>query len=227
MDQRNFYSGHKLDYGLNLQASCDANCRFVNASLCCPGSANDILAYNASYMPNRYAAYPFPYFVAGMILHKSEYLQYKIWHLSTSGDNAYPDEDFMLTPSSSGSTQKSHDVYNCFLSQLRITIERSFGILNTVCGILQKPLKFNVAKCVKVRMSTDACSIQSLSSYVVQVVQACMRLHNWRIDRGCQKVTQSRHLSYIATGDPYNLILHDERYMTAQHVEPRHRYANV
>ncbi len=43
---------------LNLQAACDANCRFVNASLCCPGSANDIMAYNASYMPNRYAAYP-------------------------------------------------------------------------------------------------------------------------------------------------------------------------
>ena len=66
MDQRNFFSGHKLDYGLNLQAACDANCRFVNASLCCPGSANDIMAYNASYMPNRYAAYPYPYFVAGI-----------------------------------------------------------------------------------------------------------------------------------------------------------------
>ena len=37
LDQRNYFSGHKLDYGLNLQASCDANCRFVNASLCCPG----------------------------------------------------------------------------------------------------------------------------------------------------------------------------------------------
>jgi hypothetical protein len=70
--------------------------------------------------------------------------------LCTTGDNAYPDEDFMLTPSAIGSTSKAHDVYNCFLSQLRITIERSFGILNTVFAILQKPLKFDVAKCVKV-----------------------------------------------------------------------------
>ena len=73
MDQRNFYSGHKLDYGLNLQAACDANCRFVNASLCCPGSANDILAYNASYLPNRYAHYPYPFFVAGIFHASSEH----------------------------------------------------------------------------------------------------------------------------------------------------------
>jgi hypothetical protein len=56
----------------------------------------------------------------------------------------------MLTPSAIGSTSKAHDVYNYFLSQLRITIERSFGILNTVFAIWQKPLKFEVAKCVKV-----------------------------------------------------------------------------
>jgi hypothetical protein len=200
MDQRNFFSGHKLDYGLNLQASCDANCRFVNASLCCPGSANDIMAYNASYLPNRYAAYPPPYFVAG--------------------DSAYPDEDFMLTPSSAGSTLKAHDVYNCFLSQLRITIERSFGILNTVFAILQKPLKYDVAKCVKV------CELQSsfplFVSSCFEVVQVCLRLHNWRIDRGCQKVRQSKNLCYASSTDPYNLILNDERYLSAPHVSNRH-----
>jgi len=59
LDQRNFYSGHKLNYGLNLQASCDAQCKFVNASMCCAGSANDINAFNASHLPALYAQYPF------------------------------------------------------------------------------------------------------------------------------------------------------------------------
>ena len=66
-DQRNFYSGHKLNYGLNLQASCDAQCRFVNASLCCAGSANDINAFNASHLPARYEQYPSPYFIVGKV----------------------------------------------------------------------------------------------------------------------------------------------------------------
>jgi hypothetical protein len=65
LDQRNFFSGHKMEYGLNLQASCDAQCRFVNASLCCPGSANDINAFGASHLPARYEQYPYPYFVVG------------------------------------------------------------------------------------------------------------------------------------------------------------------
>lgn len=67
LDQRNFFSGHKMEYGLNLQASCDAQCRFVNASLCCPGSANDINAYGASHLPARYEEYPYPYFVVGNV----------------------------------------------------------------------------------------------------------------------------------------------------------------
>jgi hypothetical protein len=67
-DQRNFYSGHKLEYGLNLQASCDAQCKFVNASMCCAGSANDINAFNASHLPARYAQYPAPFFVVGKVL---------------------------------------------------------------------------------------------------------------------------------------------------------------
>lgn len=67
VDQRNFFSGHKLEYGLNLQASCDSSCKFVNASLCCPGSANDINAFGASHLPARYEQYPYPYFVVGIV----------------------------------------------------------------------------------------------------------------------------------------------------------------
>jgi hypothetical protein len=157
---------------------------FITYSSTCTGSANDIMAFHASHLPDMYSRYPSPYYVVG--------------------DSAYPDHDFMLTPSSAES--QSHDVYNFFHSQLRITIERSFGILNTVCGILQKPLKFGVAKSCK-------------------VVQACLRIHNYRIDRGCQRCKRSVHLSYLSV-DPDDFILHDERYVTAtiEEGDRRNRY---
>jgi hypothetical protein len=114
----------------------------------------------------------------------------------------------MLTPSTNGELQ-SHDVYNYFQSQLRISIERSFGILVTVFAIFQKPMKFGVPKCCK-------------------VVQSCLRLHNWRIDRGCQRCQRSVHLSYLSH-DPNDLILRDDRYVTAELEEyaVRNRYERV
>ena len=132
----------------------------------------------------------------------------------------------MLSPSSAGSVNHAHDVYNFFHSQIRIHIERAFGILNTVFGILQKPLKSEVPTCCR-------------------IVQACLRLHNYRIDRGCQvyfwdclvcqlscnanftsmqKVRQSQHLQYAHADDAFNLLLSDERYLTAEHVNTRTRY---
>lgn len=135
-------------------------------------------------------------------------LRLQIVGYSSAGDNAYPDSDFMLTPSTNGELQ-AHDVYNYFQSQLRISIERSFGILVTVFAIFQKPMKFGVAKCC-------------------QVVQSCLRIHNWRIDRGCQRCQRSVHLSYLSH-DPNDLILHDDRYVTAELEEyaVRNRYERV
>jgi hypothetical protein len=83
-DQRNFFSGHKMEYGLNLQASCDAQCRFVNASLCCPGSANDINAFGASHLPARYEQYPYPYFVVGKFLYEFPFFLTEFNHQETA-----------------------------------------------------------------------------------------------------------------------------------------------
>jgi len=38
-----------------------------------------------------------------------------------------------------------------------------------------------------------------------------------------QKVRQSPNLVYAFTDDEFNLVLSDDRYMTAEHVNPRHR----
>ena len=52
-----------------------------------------------------------------------------------------------------------------------------------------------------------------------------MRIHNYRIDRGCQTCKRSIHLSYLSI-DPDDLILHDERYVTAavEEGDRRNRY---
>ena len=38
-----------------------------------------------------------------------------------------------------------------------------------------------------------------------------------------QKVRQSRNLVYAFTDDEFDLLLSDDRYTTAEHVDPRHR----
>jgi hypothetical protein len=38
-----------------------------------------------------------------------------------------------------------------------------------------------------------------------------------------QKVRQSPNLVYAFTDDAFNLLLSDDRYVTAEHVDPRHR----
>jgi len=40
-----YFSGHYQTYGINVQAACDHQCRFVYAPLDAPGGANDIAAY--------------------------------------------------------------------------------------------------------------------------------------------------------------------------------------
>jgi hypothetical protein len=114
----------------------------------------------------------------------------------------------MLTPSTTGDIH-AHDVYNFFQSQLRISIERSFGILITVFAIFQKPLRFGIPKCC-------------------HIVQTSMRIHNWRIDRGCQRCQRSVHLSYLSH-DPSDLILQDDRYTTANQEasDRRNRYERI
>jgi hypothetical protein len=43
-------------------------------------------------------------------------------------------------------------------------------------------------------------------------------------DKNLQKVRQSQNLVYAHEGDAFNLLLADERYLTAEHVNTRTRY---
>jgi hypothetical protein len=92
------------------------------------------------------------------------------------------------------------DAFNFFHSQLRITIERSFGIFVNVFGIFHSPLLFSIATCC-------------------DVVEACVRLHNYRIDNGCQHVARvvtaaaTFREAYDRSNDVFD-VLDDDRYAT-------------
>ena len=176
VNQRAYYSGHKKFYSLNLQAACDSNCMFTHFSLNCPGSANDLLAYRKSQMSVDFATLPKPYWIAG--------------------DNAYPDGDHLMTPFPAAFPSSPQDSFNFYLSQLRITIERAFGIMVTLFGILQSAIKTKIP-------------------FTVKIVQACMRVHNYRIAAGCQPPRRSACINYA---DPdfqsADLLMADPRFTT-------------
>jgi len=79
------------------------------------------------------------------------------------GDCAYVKSPFMATPLK-GRRSGHEDAYNFYLSQLRITIERAFGVLVHRWAILRAPLIIPLAK-------------------VGPLVEALIRLHNFCIDQ--------------------------------------------
>jgi DDE superfamily endonuclease len=103
-----FYSGHYKAMGLNVQAMVDSNCMFTYASILCPGSTNDVVAYRQTplcrdFVPNL----PIGIFIVG--------------------DNAYPLGTCLLVPfnkvelkSFTGAEHEYHETFNFYLSQMRI-----------------------------------------------------------------------------------------------------------
>jgi len=60
-----YFSGHYQTYGINVQAACDHQCRFVYAVLAVPGSANDIAAYRKTRINEMVQNLPIRKFVIG------------------------------------------------------------------------------------------------------------------------------------------------------------------
>ena len=103
-----YYSGHYQDYGMNIQAICDSQCRFTYASVAAPGGWNDLAVYRNSSIAQQIEKLPLGKYIVA--------------------DNAYICTEHVLTPYS-GSQKKDvpKDAYNFFLSQVRIRIEMTFG----------------------------------------------------------------------------------------------------
>lgn len=115
-----YYSGSKTGFGFNVQATCDANYRFSMISIIAPGAANDWSAWNRSALAKATMRLPDGYHIIG--------------------DAAYPISEKLLTPYPGKNLPQDQDSFNFHLSQLRVKIEQSFGILVSTWGILWKPL---------------------------------------------------------------------------------------
>lgn len=138
-----YRSGSKMKYCLNMQAICDADLIFEAVTCMHAGSTNDVDAFNTSALKALCESLPFPYHYCG--------------------DGAYCDTEQMMTPYAGTALHliaPEKDSFNFWHSQVRITIERCFGVFVRRWGILWKPMAYRIA-------------------FVCKVVHACARLHNY------------------------------------------------
>lgn len=118
-----YYSGHYESYGLNCQAMCDSDLRFLFFGVVAPGSTNDNIAF---------------FHAKGL----AEFINSLPPGLYVVGDAAYTVTEKLLTPFvGAQKSDKSKDAFNFYLSQLRIRIEMAFGLLTNKFRILKKPLE--------------------------------------------------------------------------------------
>ena len=79
------------------------------------------------------------------------------------GDSAYSIKAFLITPFDNAVHGTSEDNFNFFHSSSRIMVECAFGEIDLRWGILWSPLRFSL-------------------KHNVNVIDACMRLHNFIVD---------------------------------------------
>lgn len=146
MNQTRFFSGSKKKFCLNMQGVCNANCEFIAVTCKHVGSTNDAIAFETSSLKALCAMMPLPFH----------------WN----GDNAYTCNETMMIPFAGINAIQSpeKESFNFWHSQLRITIERTFGIFIQRFGIFWHALQFDL-------------------DFIMEIVHACCRLHNFCIRR--------------------------------------------
>ena len=188
---RSYFSGHKRGFGINMQGVCDATCRFIGFACNTSGSTSDYVAFKEANISGIWPQLQEPYFYVG--------------------DCAYPLAPFCLIPYVGKLLPNDEDVFNFFHSQLRITIERAFGIFVNVFRIFHSPLTFSIR-------------------HSCEVVEACVKIHNYRIDQGCQVVLRTRssgaifRTAFERSGEMFD-VLDDERYVTSRPHDTDRAYA--
>ena len=131
-NQADYFSGHYVAYGLNIQAMCDPDLLFMYVAVAGPGKINDSRAFSRC---------------TGLI---EWFVTLPDWCF-VSADNAYPPTRKMLVPHNATELlSEYHRTYNFYLSQLRIRIEMAFGRLTTKWRRLRTTLNFHSAKNAKI-----------------------------------------------------------------------------
>ncbi|CAB1107031.1 unnamed protein product [Ectocarpus sp. CCAP 1310/34] len=137
--------GHVIARSTAYHAVCDAQYRIMAWMMNCPGSQNDRTAFNFSGFDKLLAGLPEGHFVVG--------------------DAAYGASERVVVPFPGTSLSASQDACNYYMSQCRMAIEQTYGILVSVVGM---------AKVV-----------------VEHVVNAVVRLHNFCRDRKVDVPTEN------------------------------------
>jgi hypothetical protein len=127
--EKKFFCGRKKKFGLNLQAVCDSNRKFLFVELSHPGATSDYLAFARCQLNRKLDTKGRPFMCPG---------------LAIFGDNAYENTSYLVTPFK-GATSGAKDAFNFYQSQLRITIECAFGMLVHRWGLLRKPMPINIS----------------------------------------------------------------------------------
>jgi hypothetical protein len=164
--KRLFHCYRKDRFGYLLMAGCDHEARFRWADIQHPSSTSDYLAWT-----NTDVGRALEHDDSDLILPE---------HV-IAGDGAFVENMTMATPIPGTQITEVEDAYNFYLSQIRITIERAFGILVHRWGILRRPMSMSIRK-------------------VPAIVICLMRLHNFCINYGdsrCTPAPRSRDERHI------------------------------
>ena len=111
------FEGHYMDYGINVQGVSDEKGRFIYFAVAAPGSMHDSKAYQETTPPSLVKNLPPNVFIVA--------------------DNAYtPTEHLIPVYGGIERAQIGKDDTNYFISQVRIHIERAFGIMKHVDTVI-------------------------------------------------------------------------------------------
>jgi len=127
---KKFFCGRKKKFGMNMQAACDHEGRFLDVFIGHPASTSDFLCFSTSSLKAKLERRGF--LAPGLCLF---------------GDNAYANSLCMATPWKNVKSGPK-DAHNCYHSSLRIKIECAFGMLVARWGILRRamPAQFGLKR---------------------------------------------------------------------------------
>ena len=174
---RSFFSGHYQTYGVNVQAACDHNCRFLFIGVAGPGVMGDRDAINQFWLGSLIEALP------GLFC--------------AIGDCAYTPSEH-LVPICRGDMAKMarYDNFNFYASQLRIRIEMAFGLMVKKWGILTRPLYIKVKNIKRLIVA-----IARLHNFCIDEQLAGKECHNQQQ----QQQQQQQGAAFTPTFTPTNV----------------------
>lgn len=160
-NQRRYYSAAKGCFGFNLQAVVDSDLAIRAFNLQTPGNTNDYLAWKLSGIEKLVRSLPAPYYVLG--------------------DPAYPCSPTVMTTFAGRGLPWEKDAFNFHHSQVRNTVERTFGVLKKRWQILCHDMAF------------DPENVRRIVRALLQLHNFCMLVRDNPGEEEAEAVTDHRH----------------------------------